>query len=72
MGDTLWGVKESLIDKANNSAITTQDQVVQAQTSIVNTIQHIVDMDVDQCVDAQRVLSRRVSEIESLGLQNLQ
>ncbi len=28
-------------------------------------------MDVDQCVDARWVLSRHVSEIESLGLQKL-
>jgi len=28
-------------------------------------------MDVDQCVDVQRVFSRRVSEIGSLGLQKL-
>jgi hypothetical protein len=29
------------------------------------------NLDVDKCVDAQRVLSRCVSEIRSLGLQKL-
>ncbi len=28
-------------------------------------------MDVNQCIDAQRVLNRRMSEIRSLGLQKL-
>jgi hypothetical protein len=28
-------------------------------------------MDVNQCIDAQRVLNRRMNEIRSLGLQKL-